>query len=209
MDPEISAEAALTRLREGNERFVANLRSVDLMPTKERREALLAGQKPFAIILSCADSRAPAEILFDQGLGDLFVIRVAGNIIAPSLVGSVEYAASVLDTHLAVVMGHSSCGAVKATLDHVRSGEAAPSPNIADIVERVRPAVEEVVQGGSERPDDAVMRDAVRANVRHSTKQLREGSPVLEEKIRQGKLMVVGAEYDLASGRVDFFDMPS
>jgi carbonic anhydrase len=207
MDEHLTADAALAKLREGNQRFVASMSSAESTPTAARRRELVKGQRPFAIILSCADSRVPSEMVFDQGLGTLFVIRVAGNVVAPSLVGSVEYAASVLGTELAVVVGHSSCGAVKAAVDHIRSGEAAPSPNIADIVNRIRPAIEEVVKG--DRSEDEIMRDAVRANVRHSASHLRSGSQVLEDKMRAGKLKIVGAEYDLGTGQVDFFDLPS
>jgi carbonic anhydrase len=207
MDEHLTADAALAKLREGNQRFVASLHSAEATPTAARRRELVKGQHPFAIILSCADSRVPSEMVFDQGLGTLFVIRVAGNVVAPSLVGSVEYAAAVLGTELAVVVGHSSCGAVKAAVDHIRSGEDAPSPNIADIVNRIRPAIEEVVKG--DRSEDEIMRDAVRANVRHSASHLRSGSKVLEDKIGAGKLKIVGAEYDLGTGQVDFFDLPS
>jgi carbonic anhydrase len=196
-------------LREGNARFAAIKHNSDKDPTTARRQELVGGQHPFAIILSCADSRVPSELIFDQGLGDLFVIRVAGNIVAPSLVGSVEYAAAVLGTQLVAVVGHSSCGAVKAAVDHVLSGEAVPSSNIADIVNRVRPAVDTVVDvTGRDRPMDELMHRCVRANVRLSVGQLRNGSPVLEGLRQDGKLRVVGAEYDLSTGVVDFFDVP-
>jgi carbonic anhydrase len=210
MADKVPAQEALTRLREGNERFAAIKHSSDKDPTRARRQELAGGQHPFAIILSCADSRVPSELIFDQGLGDLFVIRVAGNIVAPSLVGSVEYAAAVLGTQLVAVVGHSSCGAVKAAVDHVLSGEAVPSSNIADIVNRVRPAVDTVVDvTGRDHPADELMDKCVRANVRLSVAQLRNGSPVLEGLRQDGKLMVVGAEYDLSTGVVDFFDVPA
>jgi carbonic anhydrase len=210
MADKVPAQEALTRLREGNERFAAIKHSSDKDPTRARRQELAGGQHPFAIILSCADSRVPSELIFDQGLGDLFVIRVAGNIVAPSLVGSVEYAAAVLGTQLVAVVGHSSCGAVKAAVDHVLSGEAVPSSNIADIVNRVRPAVDTVVDvTGRDRPMDELMHQCVRANVRLSVAQLRNGSPVLEGLRQDGKLMVVGAEYDLSTGVADFFDVPA
>lgn len=202
----VPPEEALRRLRAGNERFVANIRSVEAMDAQRRRAELVGGQRPFAIVLSCSDSRVPAEIVFDQGLGDLFVIRVAGNVVAPSLVGSVEFAATAFGSRLVVVMGHSSCGAVQATLDSLRGRASAPTDNIRDIVERVRPAVQSVLSAGADRDDDTVLREAVRANVRASANHLRHGSRLLEEMVREGEVSVVEAEYDLETGWVDFFD---
>lgn len=202
----VSASEALQRLREGNERFVRDVRSVRALASQSMREALVAGQSPFAIILSCSDSRVPAEIVFDQGLGDLFVIRVAGNVVAPSLVGSVEFAAAKFGTPLVVVMGHTHCGAVSATVEAMENAGSVSSENIRDIVERIRPAVESVrrAHSGLDRP--ALIREAIRANVRASVDHLRHGSRILEDLIRRGQLVVVGAEYDLESGRVEFFD---
>lgn len=198
------AQAALAALREGNARFVAGVRSVEALATAARRHDLVAAQAPKAIVLSCSDSRVPAEIVFDCGLGDLFVVRVAGNVCAPSLVGSVEFAAATFGTRLVVVMGHTGCGAVKATLDALARGDAALSPNVRDIVERIRPAVAPFV--GAD-PASALA-GAVRANVIATASHLRHGSRVLEEMIRDGELLVVGAEYSLESGAVDFFDDP-
>ena len=200
----VRAAEALVRLREGNARFQANVRSIDALASQARRDALVAGQSPFAIILCCSDSRVPAELVFDQGLGDLFVVRVAGNVVAPSLVGSVEFAAATFGTELVVVMGHTSCGAIAATIDALETKGSPPSPNIRDIVERITPAVAELVRPGAARND--VMQAAIRANVRASVNQLRHGSVVLERRIADGRLAVVGAEYDLASGAVDFFE---
>jgi carbonic anhydrase len=203
-DSIISGTAALERLREGNRRFATNTCRIGRLATQERREELIAGQHPFAIILGCSDSRAPAEILFDQGLGDLFVIRVAGNIVAPSQVGSVEFAAERFGTRLVVVMGHSSCGAVAATIEAVKHPGGSASQNVRSIVERIRPAVEPLVQTALEGA--ALERAAIRANVLAAANHLRNGSVILERLIREHELLVVGAEYDLESGVVDFFD---
>lgn len=196
---------ALERLRQGNARFTTNVRSIESLGSQQQREALVAGQKPFAIVLSCSDSRAPSELLFDCGLGDLFVVRVAGNVVAPSIVGSVEFAAATFGTELVVVMGHTRCGAVAATVDTLRSGREALSENVRDIVERISPGVVELVNGG--KGGDDVLGHAIRANVRVSVNHLRHGSRVLEERIAAGRLAVVGAEYSLETGKVDFFDV--
>ena len=202
----IPADEALERLREGNLRFIAEGRSEDGVTTRERRRALVDGQNPFAVILGCSDSRVPVEMVFDQNLGDLFVIRVAGNIVAPSQVGSVEFAAEQFGTRLVVVMGHSSCGAVKATVDAVRSTENTASPNLRSIVERIRPAVAELVEGRDDLDEEALLRRAVRANVRASVDHLRHGSEILESLIENGGLRVVGAKYSLKTGAVEIFD---
>jgi carbonic anhydrase len=202
----IPALEALARLRDGNRRFVANLSVAKGATDPARRAALLSGQEPFAIVLGCSDSRVPAELVFDQGLGDLFVIRVAGNIVAPSQVGSVEFAAARFGTRLVVVMGHSQCGAVMATLEEVLGRATTQSRNLRSIVDRVRPSVEAILSGREEADPDALMRDAVRANVRASASHLRHGSELLERMIRTEGLLVVGAEYSLESGVVTFFD---
>lgn len=202
----ISAVAALERLRAGNQRFVANTRSHATVERRAHREELVDGQEPFAIILGCSDSRVPAEIVFDQGLGDLFVIRVAGNIVAPSQIGSVEFAAGKFGTRLVVVLGHSRCGAVEATIDELQRPSANQSRNLHSIVDRVRPSVEALLATGLRDDREALLRDAVRANVRVSASQLRHGSELLESLILRKELLVVGAEYSLESGSVDFFD---
>ncbi|MBL8913182.1 MAG: carbonic anhydrase [Archangium sp.] len=201
----VDARQALARLKEGNERFVKNVRSIESLATSAARAQLVEGQQPFAIVLSCSDSRAPSELLFDAGLGELFVVRVAGNIVAPSLVGSVEFAAATFGTELVVVMGHTRCGAVKATIDAVTRGAQAPSDNVGDIVRRIEPSVRELA---GIRDGDALMKAATRANVRASVNHLRSGSRILEERIAAGRLLVVGAEYALETGQVDFFDVP-
>jgi carbonic anhydrase len=206
-DQNVPAREALERLREGNRRFVGGSSSV--ATDAATRAALVKGQQPFAIILSCSDSRVPSELVFDQGLGDLFVVRVAGNVVAPSLVGSVEFAAATFGTRLVVVMGHSRCGAIKATLDELVRGAGVPSDNIRDIVERCRAPVQTVVDAGrGSLGQDDLLAQSVRANVRSSCNQLRHGSPLLERLGREQDLLIVGAEYDLETGRVDFFDVP-
>ena len=202
----ITAQQALQRLKEGNRRFVSGERKGDALASPSRRNALVADQKPFAIVLGCSDSRVPAEIVFDQGLGDLFVIRVAGNIVAPSQIGSVEFAAEVFGTRLVVVLGHSRCGAVVATLEELKRLARHSSRNLRSIVDRVRPAVEPLLETQPNADVDDLVAPAVRANVRASANQLRHGSEVLEHLIQNEGLLIVGAEYSLESGEVEFFE---
>jgi len=202
----IPALEALDRLRDGNRRFVAETRNQETPASQSRRRELAAGQEPFAIILGCSDSRVPAELVFDQGLGDLFVIRVAGNIVAPSQVGSVEFAAERFHTRLVVVLGHSKCGAILATLEELRRRSEDQSRNLRSIVDRIRPSVAGLLRTDLARDEDALVREAVRANIRFSADHLRHGSEVLEQLILTNGLMVVGAEYCLDTGVVDFFD---
>ena len=201
----IPGAEALARLQEGNRRFVANQSAVSASHSGRRAE-LLDGQDPIAIVLGCSDSRVPAELVFDQGLGDLFVIRVAGNIVAPSQVGSVEFAASRFGTRLVVVMGHSQCGVVTATLEELLGRTEAHTRNLLSIVDRVRPSVESILSNRDAADFEALMHDAVRANVRASADHLRHGSELLEQLIRNEGLLVVGAEYSLETGVVTFFD---
>src|SRR5687768_5839287 len=191
----IPAKEALERLREGNRRFVANVHAANSLPGQARPADVATTQQPFAIVLGCSDSRVPAEIVFDQGLGDLFVIRVAGNIVAPSQVGSVEFAAARFSTRLVVVLGHSQCGAITATLEELRAPTENQSRNLAAIVDRVRPSVQALLATELRNDPDALVREAVRANIRASVNQLRHGSQVLEELIIREGLVVVGAEY--------------
>ncbi len=202
----ITARQALQRLREGNARFVDDMRSGDAAIDGARRNEVAAGQEPFAIILGCSDSRVPAEIVFDQGLGDLFVIRIAGNIVAPSQIGSVEFAAERFGTQLVVVLGHSNCGAVIATVEGLLQSTKHPSRNIRSIVDRIRPAVEPLLATELRDQPERLLNHAVRANVRAAANQLRAGSEFLEGQIERGELLVVGAEYSLDSGLVEFFD---
>ena len=202
----IPAREALALLREGNRRFVANRSTAAALGNPARRAALVAGQEPFAIVLGCSDSRVPAELVFDQGFGDLFVIRVAGNIVAPSQVGSVEFAASRFGTRLVVVLGHSQCGAITATLEDLTGKSTATSRNLRSIVDRIRPSVQTLIAGRRIRDMDALMHESVRANVRTATDHLRHGSELLERLIRDEGLVVVGADYSLETGIVTFFD---
>jgi carbonic anhydrase len=202
----IPASEALQRLREGNLRFVRNARNADLAVGHKRRAELTESQQPFAIILGCADSRVPAEIVFDQGLGDLFVIRVAGNIVAPSQVGSVEFAAARFETRLVVVLGHSRCGVILATLEELRRPTETQSRNLRAIVDRVRPSVASLLESDFGGNPDVLVERAIRANIRASADHLRHGSEILEQLIEKEGLRVVGAEYSLETGVVDFFD---
>jgi carbonic anhydrase len=202
----VSARDALALLLDGNRRFVADVRSSDTLPSRARRIELAAGQEPFAVILGCSDSRVPVEIVFDQGLGDLFVIRVAGNIVAPSQIGSVEFAAEQFGTRLVVVLGHSNCGAIGATLEQLQRPKENQSRNLRSIVEFVRPSVENLLATGLKHDLPALFREAVRANIRTSAAHLRHGSEIIENLIQNDGLMIVGAEYSLDTGQVDFFD---
>ena len=202
----IGAQEALERLREGNRRFASGAAASYSYENFVRRTELADRQEPFAIILGCSDSRVPAEIVFDQGLGDLFVIRVAGNIVAPSQVGSVEFAADRFGTPLVVVLGHSRCGAILATLEQLTRPSQDQSTNLRSIVNRVRPSVQPLLATELRHDHEELVRQAVRANVRASALHLRHGSELLEGLIQKGQLAVVGAEYSLETGVVDFFD---
>jgi len=201
----VPAPEALARLRAGNHRYVQNVRSVDSMISHSRRGEIQV-QSPFAIVLGCSDSRAPAEIVFDQGLGDLFVIRVAGNIVAPSQIGSVEFAAERFGTRLVVVMGHTQCGAIEAAIEAITSDHGPASSNQLSIVNRVRPTIEGLVSTDLARDPVRLRREAMRANVRASVNHLRHGSEVIERLADDGGLAVVGGELDLSTGEVTFFE---
>jgi carbonic anhydrase len=200
---------ALTRLREGNARFVANVRSIDALASLSKRIDPAVQPRPFAIVLGCADARAPAETIFDQGLGDLFVIRVAGNIVAPSQIGSVEFAAERYGTQLVVVMGHSHCGAIAATVESMQEyGEAPKSRNLLSITDRIAPVIAPLMHTELAKDRAALLRAATRANAAAAADHLRHGSRLLEDLRLSRGLIVVGAEYDLETGMVDFFDHP-
>ena len=201
----VPAREALARLQEGNLRFASNVRGTVAFVSHTRRVELTAGQEPFAIILGCSDSRVPSEIVFDQGLGDLFVIRVAGNIVAPSQVGSVEFAAARYGTRLVVVLGHSQCGAILATIEELLAPTTNQSRNLSAIVDRVRPSVEGLFATDLKYDSNALVKEAVRANIRASVDHLRHGSEILEQLIREDGVLVVGAEYSLETGVVEFF----
>jgi carbonic anhydrase len=201
----IAALDALELLQDGNRRFVAERQRNDRTGATRRSE-ITERQEPFAIILGCSDSRVPAEIVFDQGLGDLFVIRVAGNIVAPSQIGSVEFAAERFQTRLVVVLGHSGCGAINATIEQLTRPLEKQSRNLRAIVDRVRPSVEPLLATPLRHDHQALVSNAVRANVRASASHLRHGSEILEQLIARDGLLVVGAEYSLETGVVEFFE---
>jgi len=201
-----SALHALERLREGNRRFAARDSGLESRSARTHRGDLASGQEPFAAILGCSDSRVPVEIVFDQGLGDLFVIRVAGNVVAPSQIGSVEFAAERFGTRLVVVLGHSRCGAIQATLEQLQRPSENQSRNLHSIVDRIRPSVEGLLATELRRDPETLVRQAVRANIRASVSHLRHGSQLIEQLVRSSGLLVVGAEYSLETGIVDFFE---
>ena len=206
MNRGVPARDALARLREGNARFATNARGTGTLITAARRAKLTAAQEPFAIVLGCSDSRVPVELVFNQGPGDLFVIRVAGNIVAPSLIGSVEFAADRFGTRLVVVLGHSSCGAIQATIEELHRPTVNQSPNLKAIVDRIRPGVADIVQQRGMEGALAVEHAAMTANVRASVDQLRHGSAIIENLIANHGLLVTGAWYSLETGKVEFLD---
>jgi carbonic anhydrase len=206
----INALDALVRLKQGNRRFVSDTPDRRLVGSPSHKDVMPDNQEPMAIILGCSDSRVPAEFVFDQGMGDLFVIRVAGNIVAPSQVGSVEFAAERFNTKLVVVLGHSNCGAVSATLEELNRPSEVQSPDLRAIVERIRPSIEPVLTNRGSHDDEYLLARAVRENIRASANHLRQGSEILERLIKSEGMLVVGAEYSLQTGKVDFFDgMPA
>jgi len=202
----VSGYEGLVRLQEGNRRFVASIADTAPALTQTRRLLLAEGQQPFAIILGCSDSRVPAELVFGQGFGDLFVIRVAGNIVAPSQVGSVEFAAARFGTRLVIVLGHTECGAITATIEKLRQPTLHQSPGLRAIVDRIRPAVEPLLDTPLREQPEALVAHAVRANIRAASDHLRHGSAILERLVERDGLLIVGAEYCLRTGVVDFFD---
>jgi len=202
----ITALEALERLQQGNQRFASGVRSIESMLSQTQRGDLPDIQEPFAIILGCSDSRVPAELVFDQGLGDLFVIRVAGNIVAPAQIGSVEFAAEKFKTRLVVVMGHTQCGAICTTIEEMHRPTGQQSINIKAIVDRIRPSVESLVETELWDQKEALIKQATRANVRASVNQLRHGSEILEHLVEHEGLAIVGAEYSIETGIVEFFD---
>ena len=198
----ISSEEALNRLRKGNERFVSDSSIFNnALSHKSRRHSLAEDQDPFAIILGCSDSRVSSEIVFDQGLGDLFVVRVAGNIVAPSQIGSIEFAVERFGARLVVVMGHSRCGAIQATLDSLRRPSEDQSKNLRSIIDRIRPSLELL---DMDQDPEITLQQAVRANIHSSVSQLQHESRVLEQLIKKSDLLILGAEYSLDTGIVNF-----
>ena len=202
----ISAQEAIARLREGNRRFVSDDPSGITNVTQEQLSKLAAGQHPFAAIVGCSDSRVPVELVFDQGPGDLFIVRVAGNIVSTSQLGSVEFAVKEFGTPLVVALGHSGCGAVTATVEEVMRPTENLSPHVSSIVERIRPSVEPLLETDLRHDREALVRQAVRANIHAAIDDLRHGSEILERLIREEELLIVGAEFSLKTGVVDFFE---
>ena len=198
--PQLSASAALKRLKEGNARF---LRGRARFPTvqKDVLANLAKKQEPFATILGCSDSRVPPELVFDAGFGELFVVRVAGNVLGRSILGTIQYAASHLHTQLFVVMGHEGCGAVKAAVATKFEG-AVHKSRIAMLLRNIVPALKGLDPA---QPADALLRSAVEANVRHAVRELQK-TPEARIRAATSDMRLVGAVYDLASGRVRFLD---
>jgi carbonic anhydrase len=204
-DPKsLTPSAALKRLADGNRRFLE--KGADLGSRVFRAELADQAQSPFAIVLGCSDSRTPVEILFDEGFGDLFVVRIAGNVVAPSVVGSIEFAAAQFGTRLVLVLGHTRCGAIGATVKAILSGNGPESKNIRAITDRISPHIEGVVRRSGGAIDAGLLRESTRVNVRASADHLRHGSRLLEELVLAGRIAIVGAEYELETGRVHFFD---
>lgn len=200
----LSPAQSLRRLAEGNRRFLE--KGAAIGSRVFRAELADEDQHPFAIVLGCSDSRTPVEILFDEGFGDLFVVRIAGNVVAPSVVGSIEFAAAQYGTRLVVVLGHTRCGAVAATVKGIQSGDGHESKNIRAITDRITPHIEGLVRTTAPSLGRRLEREAMRMNVRASVDHLRHGSRLLEELVLAGRLAVVGAEYELETGRVHFLD---
>ena len=201
----ISAREALERLREGNQRFAEGAGQLESRMAPRLRREFLDAQDPVAIILGCSDSRVPVEMVFDQDLGELFVIRVAGNVVSPSQIGSVEYAAECFGTRLVVVLGHTQCGAVEVALNELQRPSGNQSPNLRAIVDRIRPSVEGLLEEGVGDDPVALAEQAIRSNVRVSAENLSHGSRIIEQLVDDDKLLIVGAEYSLETGIVDFF----
>ena len=202
----LTSDEALLKLKEGNQRFVEATTTDSFLTTSVDHIRVSREQRPFAIILGCSDSRVPAELVFHCGLGQLFVIRVAGNIVAPSQIGSVEYACQQFGTQLVVVMGHSDCGAVDATVTALKAQDSPVSPNLAAIVERIYPAAHPIVEANPDADLSSLIQMSVRANVKHSVERMKHKSKILEDLVDTGKLRIVGAEYSLQTGIVDFFE---
>jgi carbonic anhydrase len=200
----LSPPLAVRRLRDGNQRFLQ--RGSVLEARTFSAELALRPQRPFAIVLGCSDSRTPVEILFDEGFGDLFVVRIAGNVVAPSVVGSIEFAASQFGTRLVLVLGHTRCGAIAATVNALRTGNGPESRNIRSITDRIAPHIEPMVRSSGAAVEAELLRELMRVNVRASASHLRHGSRLLEELVLAGRVAVVSAEYEIETGLVHFFD---
>ena len=198
--PAYSAEEALARLKEGNARFIAGKARFQTVQ-KDVLAELTKGQQPYATILGCSDSRVPPELVFDAGFGELFVIRVAGNVLGPSIMGTLQYAAAHLKTPLFVVLGHDHCGAVKAAIGSKFHG-ATHKSRIEVLLENILPALENL---DGKQPPESLLESAVEANVRHTIRQLLD-TPEAKEKMSGNSMMLVGAIYDIESGTVRFLE---
>lgn len=201
----MKAEQALQKLQEGNRKFVAATSAEVELTTPMVKMDVSQGQQPFAVILGCSDSRVPAELVFHCGLGELFVIRVAGNVVAPSQIGSVEFACQNFGTELVIVLGHSHCGVINATVQALLEEGDDISPNVASIVDRVTPAVLPVVTQNSAADHADLVHQAMRANVAHSVDRLQMRSQILRQLVKKGKLQIIGADYSIESGEVEFY----
>jgi carbonic anhydrase len=191
----MTPQAAIDRLKEGNKRFVDRRKADrDLLLQMDQTSA---GQFPFAALLSCIDSRVPAELVFDQGIGDVFNVRVAGNIVNRDVLGSLEYSCKVAGSKVIVVLGHTKCGAVTAACNHVELG------NITHLLSKIKPAVKSVMNGGN--PDPKTIEKVTLKNIELSIERIRDESPILAEMEENGNIMIIGAVYDVSSGVVCFF----
>ncbi len=206
MNNKKNGHEVLLEMIEGNKRFTSGLRSVQSIGTAEKLNQLaLEGQKPSCIILSCSDSRVPAEMIFDQGLGDLFVIRVAGNVVAPSLLASMEFAALNFSSSLILVLGHTRCGAIHAACTHHQNPGQAGSKNLEDLIKRITPAVKNAKPS---ELTESLIREATRLNVRNSISEIINNSSIISEKILKGEIVIAGALFELESGRVIVDERP-
>ncbi|PCJ80022.1 MAG: carbonic anhydrase [Flavobacteriales bacterium] len=196
----VTPEGAMEILKEGNARFVQNLQTDRNLPEQVQETA--KGQYPFAVILSCIDSRIPAEMVFDQGIGDIFSIRIAGNFINEDILGSMEFACKAAGSKLIVVMGHSSCGAVKGACDHVELG------NLTGLLSKIQPAIDSVEEAGERTSvNKEFVQKVAYKNVEISMRQLKEKSPVLKEMLDNGEIGLVGAMYSVETGEVTFVEL--
>ena len=200
---ELTPTQALDKLKRGHADFLNNKPSLKTSRDSDRRLAIARGQVPFAVLVGCSDSRVAPEVLFDTGLGELFIVRNAGNTVDTVALGSIQYAVQVLNVPLVLVLGHERCGAVEAALSVVEKNTVYPG-SIGQMVEPIIPAVLKAKASGSYKGEE-LLDAAVRENVRRTVERLRNSEPAMIEPMRAGKLMVVGARYDLDDGKVDFF----